>query len=350
MHQAPKFQLVFAAWPDQDRKCWEVAFESDDIFESGNATHLAEATRHMLRSSYGRFLGFLATQKNGLLAYPPALRANPMIVEDYVIWRRQFCRGRGVAIDMEKLYHAFRCICPHIDWSWLSIIARRVDRQTLRKPPRHHLVTSDQLYELGTELMKRAVGNIGEALTLAQALEYRDGLIIALLALIPLRRRSLAALRIGAQLVIEGKLWALEIPGEDTKAGRSLEFPVSTELSQCIDVYLAKVRCRIPGAAAHDSLWASKRRRPMGPESLRRAVRQRTWEAFGFPVSLHRFRHAAATFWSVTDPENVRGVKDLLGHASFTTTETHYVMAQTRIAGRALAQAIDGMRKERGEG
>jgi hypothetical protein len=35
----------------------------------------------------------------------------------------------------------------------------------------------------------------------AQALEYRDGLIIALLALIPLRRRTLATLRIGKHVV-----------------------------------------------------------------------------------------------------------------------------------------------------
>jgi hypothetical protein len=69
-------------------------------------------------------------------------------------------------------------------------------------------------------------------------------------------------------------------------------------------------------------------------------VRQRTKDALGFPVNLHRFRHAAATLWSVSDPRNVRGAKDLLGHSSFKTTEKHYVMAQSRLAGRALALAI----------
>jgi hypothetical protein len=28
-------------------------------------------------------------------------------------------------------------------------------------------------------------------------------------------------------------------------------------------------------------------------------------------VNLHRFRHAAASFWSIRDPVNVRGAKDL---------------------------------------
>jgi integrase len=75
------------------------------------------------------------------------------------------------------------------------------------------------------------------------------------------------------------------------------------------------------------------------------AVERRTREALGFSVNPHRFRIAAATLWSSRDPANVRGVKDLLGHASFSTTEKHYIMAQSRVAGRALARAIEGRRK-----
>jgi integrase len=62
-------------------------------------------------------------------------------------------------------------------------------------------------------------------------------------------------------------------------------------------------------------------------------------------VSLHRFRHAAASFWSSHDPVNVRASKDLLGHASFTTTDKHYIMSISRLAGRALARAVDMLRK-----
>ena len=77
------------------------------------------------------------------------------------------------------------------------------------------------------------------------------------------------------------------------------------------------------------------------------AVRSRSRKAFGFPVNLHRFRAAAGTFWSVQDPENVRGVKDLLGHADFATTEKYYIMARSRLAGRALALILAGLRNRR---
>jgi integrase len=75
-------------------------------------------------------------------------------------------------------------------------------------------------------------------------------------------------------------------------------------------------------------------------------VRRRTKTAFGFDVGLHHFRRAAASFWSIHDPVNVRGARELLGHAAFETTERHYVITQSRVAGRALALAIDNAGKK----
>src|SRR5207245_1761524 len=98
----------------------------------------------------------------------------------------------------------------------------------------------EHLYSLGIRLMDRAGAKADTAkrISNAHALQYRDGLIIALLALVPLRSRTLAALRIGKHLVKSGDLWALDIPAKDTKTRRPLDYPVSEELSARIDVYL----------------------------------------------------------------------------------------------------------------
>ena len=101
-------------------------------------------------------------------------------------------------------------------------------------------MTSESLYALGLELMDSAV-DLGEStndVCSKQGLEYRDGLLIALLALIPLRLRTLAALRIGKHLVRCGDLWTLDIPAEDVKTKRPLDYPIATELSKRIDIYL----------------------------------------------------------------------------------------------------------------
>jgi site-specific recombinase XerD len=141
-------------------------------------------------------------------------------------------------------------------------------------------------------------------------------------------------------------LWALEIPPEDTKNKQALDFSISADMSRRIDVFLQEFRVHLPAADRHNGLWASNKRRPMSHSAIYDAVRRHTKRAFGFAVNLHRFRHAAGSFWSIQDPVNVRGVKDLMGHASFEkTTEKHYVMGQSRLAGRALAKALDALRR-----
>jgi integrase len=84
----------------------------------------------------------------------------------------------------------------------------------------------------------------------------------------------------------------------------------------------------------------------MSDDAIYAAVFKRTKKVLGFGVNLHRFRHAAGNLWSIQDPANVLGVKDLLGHASFSsTTERYYIMSRSRIAGRKLAQALDAIQK-----
>ena len=337
-----KLYLSYAAWPEDDRTRWEAAFQAGtDLFDDrGPAAHLAERTRQQLQYAYGKFLFFLSARHCNMLARTPAARINRQIIEEYVRWHPKSCGGVTIANYLNHLQFALRYICPTEDWSWLLEIAKRIAAQAKRKPEKHHLVTSETLYSLGFELMERAIASGKSARTWSVQTAFRDGLIIALLALVPLRRRTLAALRIGTHLVRSGETWLLNIPAKDTKTKRPIEYPISAELSGRIDFYLNQIRPHAPGARTHDYLWASSRARPMGDGGIYNSVRRRTRKALGFPVNLHRFRSAAATLWSAQDPANVRGVKDLLGHASFNTTEKYYIMAQSRVAGRAFARII----------
>jgi integrase/recombinase XerD len=342
-----RLYLPYEAWPKKDQHRWKAAFKvGTDLFdERGPAAHLAERTRLALQYAYGKFLAFLTARHPILLAHAPAKRVNRKIIEDYARWQLPTCGDITLANYIYHLWLTLRYICAGEDWAWLLTISNRIAARARRKPSQHHLVTSETLYTLGIDLMDRAVSSGKPATARAMQTAYRDGLIIALLALIPLRRRTLAALRIGKHLVRSNNRWFLDIPAEDTKTKRSLEYPIAVELSDRIDVYLSQFRSQIPGSATHDYLWASSRERPMSDRIIYNTVRRRTRKALGFPVNLHRFRRAAATLWSIRDPANVRGVKDLLGHTSFTTTEKDYIMAQSRLAGRALARVIDTRKK-----
>jgi integrase/recombinase XerD len=348
MSRKPRMHLPFDNRPAEDRIRWESAFKTGDRFdESGPGAHLAESTRRMARESYARFLGFVSTHRQDLMYLPPNARIDRLVVADYVAWRRKFCGDVTVAIDLDHLRGALKLICPGVDWLWLLSITKRIAAAAPRRHPKYHLVTSDRLYALGLELMDGAVvdADAAKRISKAHAFQYRDGLVIALRALIPMRSRTVVAMRIGIHLVKTGDLWGLDIPAADTKNKRPLDYPIPTELSARIDLYLERFRSRIPGAERHTSVWASNQGRPMCAMAIYEAVGRRTKKAFGFAINLHRFRHAAASFWSIRDPANVLGSKDLLGHSSFSTTEKHYIMAQSRLAGRVLARAVDAVRK-----
>jgi integrase len=343
-----KLMLQFTQWPIEDQRLWEAAFQAGDLFdENGPGTHLAAATRQLRLESYGRFLGFLSAKHPRLMTLPAKERIDLRMAAEYVAWRRRSCSELSLAADLGSLRGTLKLLCPNTDWSWLQSIANRLAAATPPSARKHNLVTSDRLYAIGVELMDCAVtaaDALGRTGT-RQAIQYRDGLIISTLAMIPLRRGTLAALQVGRHLVRVGDRWDLEIPAAITKTRRALDYSIPKDLSARIDLYLKRFRSRILGSDKHAGLWPSHHSIPMRPNSINVAVQKRTRKALGFGVNLHRFRHAAATFWSVEDPANVRGAKDLLGQASFATTEKHYIMAQSRLAGQALARAISRSRK-----
>jgi integrase/recombinase XerD len=349
MSSPAKKQLPLREWRAGLQQRWEAVFEPGDLFDDASSgAHLAPSTREALRVSFAQYLRFISNHHKELLDCPPKAWINRELTAEYVSLLRKINQETSVASTLHHLRLALRLIYPDIDWSWLLTITKRIAATAPRKTRKHGSMTSERLYLLGIELMDRAVADArGQCkISKATAMEYRDGLLIALLALFIPRRRTVTAIWIGKQLIRAGELWALDIPPEDTKNDQALDFPISADLSRRIDTYLQEFRIRLPGADSHNGLWASNKRRPMSDSAIYDAVRRRTKKAFGFSVNLHRFRHAAGCFWSIQDPVNVRGVKDLMGHASYDKmTEKHYVTGQSRLAGRALAKALDARRQ-----
>jgi integrase/recombinase XerD len=115
-------------------------------------------------------------------------------------------------------------------WSWLKTIAKRIASSAKPKQSRLGEVTSAQLFALGIQLMTEAwnSAHVAGRISKGDALTYRDGLIIALLAAVPLRRRSVAALTVNQHLIRIARHWFLDVPAIDTKTRRQFEFPIRT--------------------------------------------------------------------------------------------------------------------------
>lgn len=165
--------------------------------------------------------------------------------------------------------------------------------------------------------------------------------MIALLAAEPIRRSNFASLTLHQNIVRAGSIWVIVLAAEETKGGKALEYPVPVRVGERLGRYITHYRPVIHGSRTHAGLWASAKGCPMVSGAIYDAVCRRTKAAFGHSINLHLFRDAAATFWSMNDPEAVMGTRDLLGHQNFSTTDQFYRHSQTVTAARGYAQILE---------
>jgi hypothetical protein len=266
MKRRTRQYLKFQNWPPADKKLWKATFTpGTDLFDDdgGPGAHLAERTVSQLEYTYGKFLYFVSVKRTDLLHRNPAERIDSEVIKEFVNWQPTSCGAITLSIYLSHLWLALKYLCPRGEWQWLLAVSTRIKARGKAKPERHHLVTSDRLYRLGMDLMDGALSSGRPATSWRVQTAFRDGLAIALAAVIAPRRRTLAAVRIGKQLKKVGKLWFRDIPAEDVKTKRPLDYPISPELSRRIDIYLNEIRPCTAGANTHDYLWASARGRPM---------------------------------------------------------------------------------------
>ena len=180
------------------------------------------------------------------------------------------------------------------------------------------------------------------------AMDYRDGLTIALLAYRPLRARNLAMIACGEHLVQRDGVWYLVFTDRQTKSGRRHETPFPAELVPHLEKYLATYRPVLltkggqQAPAPVTALWVSRDATALGYGTIAHHVRKHTRAAFGVAMTPHLFRDAAATAIAIHDPEHVNNIMPVLGHATLTTSEQHYNQAQGLEAGRRYHGTLCG--------
>jgi len=302
---------------------------------------LAPRTRTSLENAYGRWLGFLARTAPHGLHEAVGARVTRERIMAFARHLAETNIASSVAGQLRLVRGALRLLAPDQDWAWPLTIAKRIEARAERRPKRHRLRTSEELYALGLQLIQESEAALEESgrVTKNAALTYRDGLIIALLAVAPIRRRNLASLTLGQHVQRIGEVWTVVLKASETKTGRALEYALPERLGRALERYLERFRPVLFGSAQHQGLWASAKGVPLTGNAIYDAVCRRTRTAFGEPVNLHLFRDAAATFWALKDPTRVRAVSELLGHEP-RITERHYNQASGISAGRKLADAL----------
>jgi len=180
-------------------------------------------------------------------------------------------------------------------------------------------VTTDELLSLGISLMEGAHTNTTDRL---RAIDYRDGLIIALLALRPMRRKGFAALKLDHNIVKQGNTWRIVLRPDETKTYNRIDVEWPSDLVDALEIYLQvhrPVLISLKGRWAKeidDAIWRHHGLL-MTEMAFYQQVSLRTETAFGKAINPHRFRHIAASTLATEDPVHVRVSASILGHSLF---------------------------------
>jgi len=338
----PRLHLRFADWPETDRRMWDATVDNNDPFADGAGGRLKKATLHKYWMGWRRFLGFLSLTAPDALEETPLARLSTERVRRFVEHLRETNTPHSVAIQVDSLYGAARTLMPDKDWVWLRNIKTRLYAVAPRGDRLKPVITSVQLVDLGTELMEESAVSADEPVSMADAIRYRDGLMIALLAQVPLRPKNSVALEIGRDVINEGDNWSIVIPPEDTKTRTYLDFEIPESVRDQFTTYLNLVRPRMLRRPGCRAFWVSPKGGPLSYSAIWPVFARHTTERLGIRITPHDVRDAAATLWAIAAPDQVGISRDLLAHADLRTTEKHYNRARgieaSRLHGRVIAE------------
>jgi integrase len=341
---APKLHLPFAHWPEADKVLWHQAIESGDPFSVSGGAHLAAASRQRYFMGWRRFLGFLANSEPEALDIPPADRLCPERIKSFAEHLAETCSPGSVATGVEAAYNAARVMMPDAYLGWLKAMKARLHAAVPPKNQTRPAITSLQLLKLGQELMDEVWPTPGTTLRLADAIQYRDGLMIFLTAFIPVRRKNLAALDLVRHFLLGDGVHTVLIPRAETKTGSSIEFELVPLLLTYLRDYRKFVRPRINSDNSCTALWVSPKGGALSYAAIGAIFARHSTRRLGIHLRPHDVRAAGATMWAVYSPEQIEVAQELLGHQDIRTTTAHYNRARGIQASRAYSKALRKIR------
>lgn len=343
--------LAAADWPAPIRTRWLVAIaEGDHLLDGGHASHWSPKTRRTAERALGQFVRFAIETgwirdgdlvpdcmgEAALRAYLKCLQSRVGLVTMQTLLR--------------QLSSAMRALYPEFDRTLLKSLLARLNFRT--PPPQKEvqlLPSPGALVELGMALMDHWRDRNAHDLRI-NAADYRNGLMIALLALCPIRLANLAQMRIGKHVDVAGRPVRVSFDASETKAKRPISFDWPAELDGRLRYYLEEVRpILVSNERVLDAMWPSLFNRPMNESGIYTAITKATKTRLGYPVTPHMFRDAAATYVSEMRPERAHLAAGVLQHKSFETTRAHYVRGQQHNAAKRYHDTVDAIIRQAGE-
>jgi integrase/recombinase XerD len=339
----PRHAVPLNDWPAADQVMWQSVIAEGDIFDGqGPGANWAPATIDNTRKAYGYWLHWLCI--SGLLSAPvhhPLDRLTPDRIKTYIEDMQDNTAPLTRFVYNLDLLRFVQVADPGKNWNWFKRIKNRLWARAIPSRDKAPLIrNSRELFELGIDLMNEAPGVICRYNPLQAQVQFRDGLLIAILASRPVRLKNLTSIEIGHHIVRINNIYWLVFEAGEVKNRRHIEVPIPEMLSSYIDDYLSHHRPRLLQDTPSNRLWTSRFGGNLSCNSVRRQIKLHTEEAFGKAINPHLFRDCAATSIAIHDPEHVWITANILGHNTIATSQKYYDQSRMLEAGRHYQSTI----------
>src|SRR5260370_2175612 len=269
-----------------DQRAWEEACRPGSRLKPGGvASYLAEVTRNDFARRYGAFLGFLQRTNRLEQHAGGAAQVTMPNVEAYIADLKPRVRSVTLYNYIHQTRRAAELLAPTFDFSWIAEIEKDLALEMEPRSKFDRLVLTGHLVEAGLTLVAEA--QEFAATDLARARGVRNGFMIALLALCPIRLKNFAGLEIGRTFKEVHGSWWITLPGITTKSRRADERPVPIWLNRYIDVYLSEARpVLLASRPPTNTLWISSTTgRPMTTKNIGTLISKITLETIALNIS-----------------------------------------------------------------
>jgi site-specific recombinase XerD len=336
--------LPIEFWPEADRRAWRAACQPSQRLKRGGAgSHMKAITLDDLARRYGYFLDFMSRQGLLDLAKAAGSHVTPKNVDAYLEEITARVGSVTVQGSIYKLRRACALLDPARDLSWLADIEKDLALMMRPRSKANRWVLTEVLVEAGLTLIAEAESS-RKMSKLGQARQVRNGLMVAMLAMHPVRLKNFASLEIGRNFIeIKGSWWIV-LSASETKEDRPDERRVDDLLQPALDRYLKKHRPVLAGTSPSvAALWLSSNDgNPMTYDGVARAITDTTRSTVGVAVSPHLFRTAIASSAAIHGGVNPRLASALLHHTDARVTEAHYIRASSLSASASLRNIVQG--------
>jgi len=174
---------------------------------------------------------------------------------------------------------------------------------------------------------------------------FRQALSIGLLISAPERLRAFSRLTVAQVVFLATAHVRIDFPAEDTKNNKDRSIPVHGALVGWLRIYLDHYRMVLLRGASSDALWISRDGGPLTYDGFGAGLELVMKREFGLRLRPHAFRAIAASSTAELLPEQVRIIREILGHATLEVAERHYIRVTNVRACRSLQEVVSGLRK-----